>query len=301
MNRRKFLHQSALTFGALTLTQQSILSCNSAPKGNAWKITMLRNDIGIFEENGGTVAFLLSPNEIVVVDAQYPQPATNLIGELKKRSQQPVRMLINTHHHVDHTAGNISFKGVAGQVLAHTNSKKNQQNWARAQQVEDKQLYPDLLYTDNWTGQSGNEKISVDYLGVAHTDGDSLIHFQHANIVHAGDIVWNRHQPNVDRSAGSNVKSWIEVIEKAEKKYDKSTLYIFGHADNGFKVTGSSEVLLKFRDFLGNLLKFVEKEIRAGKTKDEVIKATIIPGGEEWGGDGIHRALDGAYDELTAV
>jgi cyclase len=300
MNRRTFLHQSALTFGALTLTQQSILSCTSGPKSDTWKITMLRNDIGIFEENGGTVAFLLSPNETVVVDAQYPKPATNLINELKKRSPRPVRLLINTHHHVDHTAGNISFKGVAEQILAHTNSKKNQQNWARAQQLEDKQLYPDQVYSDNWSGQFGNEKISVDYLGVAHTDGDSLIHFQHANIVHAGDIVFNRHQPNVDRSAGSNIKSWMQVLDKAVQKYDKSTLYIFGHADNGFKLTGSSDDLLKFRDFLGNLLKFVEKEIRAGKTKEEILKATIIPGGEEWGGDRIELGLEGAYEELTA-
>lgn len=82
MNRRTFIHRSALTFGALTLAQQSLLSCTSAKA--SWKITMLRNDIGIFEENGGTIAFLLSPNEIVVVDAQYPEPGKHLISELKK-------------------------------------------------------------------------------------------------------------------------------------------------------------------------------------------------------------------------
>lgn len=115
-----------------------------------------------------------------------------------------------------------------------------------------------------------------------------------------GDLVFNRHQPNVDRSAGANIKGWMEVLNKAIGKYDKETLYVFGHADNGFKVTGTSDDLNKFRDFLGNVLKFVEGEIKSGKSKEDILKATVIPGGEEWGGDGIHRPLDAAYEELMA-
>ena len=81
-----------------------------------WKIKMLRNDIGVFTEKGGTIAFLLSKKGIVVVDSQFPEQSQHLIDELKKQSSQPFELLINTHHHGDHTAGNISFKGIVKNV-----------------------------------------------------------------------------------------------------------------------------------------------------------------------------------------
>src|ERR1700741_408894 len=129
MNRRSFLQHSALTFGALTLTQQTLLS---SVFQEPWKITMLTDDLGIFEERGGTIAFLLSKNGIVVVDSQFPDQSKHLIDELKKKSEQPFKLLINTHHHGDHSAGNISFKGMVEHVLAHENSLKNQKSVAVA-------------------------------------------------------------------------------------------------------------------------------------------------------------------------
>ena len=297
MNRRSFLQNTALTFGALTLAQQNILSSLFQ---QAWKITMLRNDIGIFTERGGTIAFLLYKKGIVVVDAQFPDTSKHLIDELKKKSEKPFKLLINTHHHGDHTAGNISFKGIVDHVLAHENSLKNQKNVAVAQKTEDKQLYPDQTFTDTWSEKSGKEKISLSYFGKGHTDGDAMIHFQHANIVHMGDLVFNRRHPFVDRSAGASMKSWIEVLDKAVKKFDNDTLFIYGHAVDGYDVTGKADDLKKFGDYLGQVLKFVEGEIKAGKTKDEILKATAIPGNAEWKGDGINRPLQAAYEELTA-
>ena len=297
MNRRTFLQNSALTFGAMTLAQKSILASFFE---DPWKITMLRNDVGIFEEKGGTIAFLLSKKGIAVVDSQFPDQSKHLIDELKKRSEQPFKLLINTHHHGDHSSGNISFKGIVEHVLAHENSKKNQENSAKQNKSEDKQLYPDQTYTDTWCQKVGKEKICLNYYGAGHTNGDSFVHFQHANIVHCGDLVFNRRHPYVDRTAGANMKSWMEVLDKALNKYDKDTIYVFGHAATGYKVTGTSDELNKFRDYIGNVLKFVEGEIKAGKTKEEVLKNTIIPGGEEWKTDGIQRPLGAAWDELNS-
>ena len=185
-------------------------------------------------------------------------------------------------------------------VLAHENSLKNQQASAVKNKSEDKQLYPDQTYTDTWCQKLGKEKICLYYYGAAHTKGDSFVHFEKANIVHCGDLVFNRRHPYVDRSAGANMKSWVEVLNKALNKFDKETIYVFGHAGQGYKVTGAADDLNKFRDYLGNVLKFVEGEIKAGKTKDEILKNKIIPGGEEWKSDGIERPLTAAYEELTA-
>ncbi|MFN8290443.1 MAG: MBL fold metallo-hydrolase [Chitinophagaceae bacterium] len=296
MQRRTFIQHSALAFGALTLAQQKMLAAFTE---DPWKITMLRNDIGIFEERGGTIAFLINKKGIVVVDAQFPDQSKHLIDELKKRSEKPFRLLINTHHHGDHTAGNISFKGIVEHVLAHENSKKNQENSAKQNKSEDKQLYPDQTYTNVWCHKAGKERICLYYYGAGHTNGDSFVHFEHANIVHCGDLVFNRRHPFVDRGAGANMKSWMEVLDKALAKFDKETIYVFGHSGNGYKVTGTADDLAKFRDYLGSVLKFVEGEIKAGKSKDDILKATAIPGADEWKGDGIQRPLQAAWEELT--
>jgi cyclase len=295
MNRRSFIQNSALTFGALTFTQKNLLASFFE---DPWKITMLRNDVGIFTERGGTIAFLLSKKGIVVVDSQFPEQSQHLIDELKKRSEEKISLLINTHHHGDHSAGNISFKGIVGHVVAHENSLTNQKKSAIANKSEDKQLYPDITYTDTWQKKMGKENISLHYFGAGHTNGDSFIHFQQANIVHCGDLIFNRRHPFVDRGAGANMKSWIEVINKALAKFDNETIYVFGHSATGYEVTGKTDELNKFRDYLGNVLKFTEGEIKAGKTKDEILKATLIPGGEEFKTDGIQRPLGAAYDEL---
>lgn len=296
MNRRSFIQNTAFTFGALAIAQQSILSSLFE---DPWKITMLTKELGIFTERGGTIAFLLSKKGIVVVDSQFPEQSKHLIDELKKKSNQPFSLLINTHHHGDHSSGNISFKGIVEHVLAHENSLKNQKATAVASKSEDKQLYPDQTYTDTWCQKVGKEKICLSYFGAGHTNGDSFVHFQHANIVHCGDLVFNRRHPFVDRGAGANMKSWGEVISKALNKYDDKTTFVFGHAGTGYEVTGKAADLRAFQDYIGNVLKFVDGEIKAGKTKDEILKATIIPGSEAWKSDGIQRPLQAAWEELT--
>ena len=297
MTRRNFLHTSALTFGALTIAQQKLLG---SLLDDPWKIKPVRSDVNIFTERGGTIAFLLAKKEIVVVDAQFPDQSKHLIDELKKRSEKPIKLLINTHHHGDHTAGNISFKGIVDHVLAHENSLKNQRTVALAQKTEDKQLYPDQTFTDTWCQKAGKEKICLYYHGPAHTNGDAIIHFQHANVVHMGDLMFNRRHPVVDRSAGANIKNWISVLDKASNQFDNATIFIFGHAADGYEVTGNKDDLKAFGDYLGSVLNFVAAEIKAGKTKDEVIKTTVLPFETQWKGDGLQRPLQAAYEELTA-
>ncbi len=297
MNRRNFIHSSALSLGALTLVQQKFFA---AMFDDPWKIKMLRNDIGVFTEKGGTIAFMLSKKGIVVVDSEFPDQSKHLIEELKKRSDKPFKLLINTHHHQDHTAGNISFKGNVENVLAHENSLKNQKNVAVAQKIEDKQLYPDQTFTDTWCEKIGKEKICLYYHGTGHTDGDAIIHFEHANIVHMGDLMFNRRHPFVDRSAGASMKNWIIALNKVSDRFSNDTIFIFGHAADGYEVTGTKDDLKAFAEYLDKVLNFVDGEIKAGKTKDDVLKTAMLPFDTQWKGDGLQRPLQAAYEELTA-
>jgi len=298
MHRRNFIHNASFTAGGLMLAQKKLISLLFNQP--AYNITMLRDNIGVFTEKGGTIAFLLSKSGIVVVDSQFPEQSTHLIEELKKQSTAPFLKLINTHHHGDHTAGNISFKGIVPHVLAHKNSKTNQENVAVKQKTEDKQLYPDQVYDTTWCEDVDKEKICLDYFGPGHTNGDSLVHFQHADIVHLGDLLFNRRYPFIDRSAGANIKNWITIMDKAQKKYSRKTIFVYGHALDPLKITGDKEDLKLFGDFLEKLLAFAESEFKAGKTKEEFMKNTAIPGNTEWKGDGIERPLQAAYEEVSA-
>ncbi|HMK04015.1 MAG TPA: MBL fold metallo-hydrolase [Ferruginibacter sp.] len=299
MQRRSFLRNTGLTLAGLSLlNKETLASFLSQP---AWKIKMLTDDIGIFTEKGGTMGFLLNKKGIVVVDSQFPDTAPHLIDELKKKSQKPFKYLINTHHHGDHSSGNIAFKGIVEHVIAHENSKTNQLNVAADQKTAtDKFLAPDMTYNnDGWKTKVGRERIRTHYFGAAHTNGDSLIHFEHANIIHMGDLVFNRRHPYIDNGAGANIANWIVLLDKTIATFDKNTQYICGHAATGYDVVLKADDLKAFGDYLGNLLKFMEGEIRAGKSKEEILKTKEIPGSPEWKGDGIERPLNAAYTELA--
>jgi len=294
MQRRTFLRNSSL--GAFALSNQKLFSSFFQ---DPWKMKMLRNDIGVFTEKGGTIAYLSSKKGMVVVDSEFPEQSQHLINELKKQNSSSFDLLINTHHHGDHTAGNISFKGIVKDVAAHVNSLVNQKAVAEKQKTEDKQLYPNITYNDTWDYKIGKERIKTYYFGPAHTNGDSIIHFQHANIAHMGDLVFNRRWAFIDRSAGASVKNWVTVLEKTIGAFDNETIFVFGHAFDPEKITGNKDDLRAMQDYLSKLLAFVEKEIKSGKSKDDVLKEKAIPGVTEWQGDGIERGLQAAYEELA--
>ena len=299
MQRRSFIKNTTLTLGALALLSKTTLASFLADP--AYKIKMLTNDIGVFTEKGGTIMFMLGKQGTIVVDSQFPDTAKHLIDEMLKRSKKPFSLLINTHHHGDHTAGNIAFKGLAENVLAHTNSKTNQQAVAIKNKSEDKQLYPDLVFDTTWNKKLKDETLNLYYFGAGHTNGDSFVHFKKANIVHVGDLVFNRRHPFVDRSAGANITQWTKTLTTATDKFAENTTYVCGHAGDGYDIVINKADILLFREYLSNVLKLTVDSIAKGLTKAEFLKLTEIPGSPEWKGDGITRPLEAAWDELTTA
>jgi cyclase len=302
MKRRNFLLGGGLTLGALALGRFTSFA-SKLDFAAAFNIKMLTNKVGIFTEQGGTIMFMLSKSGIVVVDSQFPDPAKHLIDELKKANEMPFDLLINTHHHGDHSGGNIAFKGLVNHVVAHQNSALNQkrviEEAIKAGRKVNEQYYPDQVFNKKWKYKLDGEHIKAHYFGAGHTNGDAMIHFEDQDVVHMGDLVFNRRFPFVDKTAGADIKSWINVLDKASDTFGSKTKYVFGHALDPEKVVGTQEDVKAFQNYLEKLLEFVSKEIKAGKSKAEILKTTIIPGAEEWKGDGISRSLDAAYTELS--
>lgn len=297
MQRRSFLRTSGLSAAMLALSSKDLMAAFLQQPG--FKIKQLRGDISIFSERGGTIGFYPSKDGYVVIDSQFADTAKHLIDELKKTNDKPFKMLINTHHHGDHTGGNIAFKDITEHVIGHENCLANYKRVSETNKSVDKQLFQDITFGDSWKQKAGKEKLRSYYFGAAHTNGDAIIHFENANIAHMGDLLFNQMHPFIDRSAGASIKNWIQVIEKTRETFDKDTLFIFGHASDPEKVTGNKEDLIAFEDYLQKLLAFVDAEIKSGKSRDEIIKITDIPG-LSWKAKGAERSITAAYDELTS-
>lgn len=299
MNRRNFLKYTGLSIGAVALFRTSGLA--AILNDPAWELRMLTKETGIFIGKGGTILFNINKGGITVVDSQFPDTAGDLIKDLQKKSTASFKLLINTHHHGDHTSGNIAFKGLVDKVVAHENSLINQQNHAKKNNLEDKQLYPNATYEMSAEFKVGTEVIRLNHLGAGHTNGDSLVHFTKSDVVHVGDLVFNRRYPYIDKANGANIKSWIEILDQMPELYSRKTTFVCGHAREGFDVVINRNDIALYRDYLSNALTFVEKEVKDGKIKSEILAATSIPGSPEWQGDGIIRTLEAAYSEVTAT
>ena len=297
INRRSFLKHS-ITASSFFIGSSLMHPFLRTFYDQGYNIKTLRDNVGYFTESGGTIGWYFGKNGATVIDTQFPEQAEHLILEMKKETSASLKYLINTHHHGDHTAGNIAFKGLAENIVAHENSKINQMASAKERGSEEGQLYPDHTYTDIWKGEVGEEKIEMLYWGAGHTNGDSITHFTESNVAHLGDLVFNRRYPYIDKNAGADIENWINVLHKINEHFDRDTIMMCGHSDNGFDIILTQADVLAFEDYLKNLLSVVGKAIKAGKTEEEIMAITEITGSPEWKGKGISRSLSAAYEEL---
>jgi cyclase len=309
-SRRDFLATSALAALAATLGR-------STP-GHAWAMqqqaqpvwTPIRRNVGFFTMRGGTIGYLADGRASVAIDSQYPAEATAFINGMKERSARiPFDFLINTHHHGDHSGGNLSFRGSVKDVVAHAKAAEHMRTPPGAQPpaggaAPPQQLFPNVTFPGNWVTDIGDERIHCRHYGRAHTSGDIVVTFERANVAHMGDLMFNQRHPVVDRAAGATLRNWMNVLDATPKDHSADTVYIFGHANTGLPVTGSQKELALFRDYIGALLAFVEAQVKAGKTRDEVLAMRDpLKGFESFGRFGNANARDPltvAYEEVTA-
>lgn len=277
MNRRQFLRRSSLLAAGAALPFTNLLG------RSAGNFTPLRRNVGYFTERGGTIGWLASDKAMAVIDSQYPQTARNCLDGLQDRSDHPLDLLINTHHHGDHTSGNPVFRDAAETMAAHENVPKLMKKAAEeSDEGEANTVYPTTTYAESWKMDLGDELLHAKYYGPGHTSGDSVIYFEKANVVHMGDLVFNRMNPYTDRPAGASMMNWIRILETVAEEYPADAMYIFGHGKPEYGVTGTKEDLDVMRDYLTAIVEYVEKGIEKGLSKNEITDKKVLDGFENF-------------------
>jgi cyclase len=268
--------------------------------------TPVRRNVGYFTGRGGTIGYLVNTGGVLVVDSQYPDSAKVFLDGLADRSShRPVDVLLNTHHHADHTGGNPAFKVVTKTIVAQTRVPALQKQANDVATTPAEQVYADATFDDLWNHAIGDEVVHARTFTPAHTGGDIVVYFEHANIVHVGDLVWNGIQTFVDRPGGASAVNWIPVCERIASTYPKDAIYLCGHAkpgkpgEPGLPVVLAQADVLAMRDYLTALVEHVRREMAAGKSRDEIVSSTAPLAGFEARGPLTKRALEGTYDELA--
>jgi glyoxylase-like metal-dependent hydrolase (beta-lactamase superfamily II) len=314
LTRRHFLTTStaalaAGTFGRIpALAQPPQAAAPLAPV-----LRELRGNAGTWTGRGGTIGWLINSAGVIVVDSQFPDTAPLCLQDmLKKSGRAEVATLINTHHHGDHTGGNGVFRPRTKQIIAHANVPKYLKSGYDAQMAKRSQMNPppatpapgepaaiDRTLTDSLTLDHGEERISIRHYGPAHTGGDVVIHFERANVAHMGDLMFNRAHPVIDRTNGASIANWTTVLNKVAADLPADTIYVFGHAGPKFEVTGSRADLAHHANYLAALLDYVREQVKAGKTREQIVLSTDVVKGFEDYGPLVQRPLGPAYDEVT--
>jgi cyclase len=296
MNRRGFVGFSMMGLVAGTFGR---LSGDNPQATSAFRT--LRRDVGMFTSRGGTIGWLTNRSGGLVVDSQYADTARVCLAGLAERSTLPLDALINTHHHGDHTGGNGEFRGAVQRIVAHTRVPELQRRASAG--VSAAQTYADTTFADEWSTVIGDETVRARHYGAAHTGGDCTVHFAQADVVHMGDLVFNRVYPFIDRPGGASVAGWIAVLEKVTAEHGAATLYVFGHGNPAFGVTGSRADVLVQRDFLSTILDIAQRGVAAGRSREETSALTSLPGFQEHVALGasltLAASLGVAWDEVS--
>jgi glyoxylase-like metal-dependent hydrolase (beta-lactamase superfamily II) len=234
---------------------------------------------------GGNIAVLTGPDGKLLVDAEIVTARPNVSAALASINADPIKQLINTHWHFDHTGGNEWLHQAGASILAQENTRKHLlkdtrvAGWKHTFLASPAAAIPSTVFKEDHTVHANDSTLVLKYYPPAHTDSDISVHFTEADIFHTGDTFWNRNYPFIDYSTGGSIDGQIRAAEANLAKVTDKMIVIPGHGAIGRKAD-----LTLFRDVLVGIRDSVAALKKQGKSLEEIVAAK--PGArtdEEWG------------------
>lgn len=244
----------------------------------------VKDDLYVIEENGtGNVAVYITNEGTILVDDKFERDYDGIMEKVKSVTDKPVKYVMSTHHHGDHTGGSAKFLQMA-EIIAHKNNRINMVNGKQPG-------VPRVVFSDEADIFLGGKEVRARYFGRGHTNGDAVIYFPALRVIHTGDLMAGT-SPLIDYSGGGSLKDWTGTLDGVIKGFDFDTV-IPGHGDVTTKAG-----LMKYRDDVEKLQNRVSSMLRGGKSKDDVSKMLVADFAWDPKGLPMRVSLDGMMSEM---
>jgi len=246
------------------------------------KLNKITDDLYEIEGDGGNVAVYITSEGVIVVDDKFEYDFNDIMAKIKSVTTQPVKYVLNTHHHGDHTGSNAQFPA-STEIISTANARKNM--------IDGKQPgAPRVVFTDETDVFLGGKQVQMRYFGRGHTNGDAMVYFPALKTLHTGDLVAGS-SPLIDYGGGGSLKEWAATLDSA-MKLDFDTM-IPGHGPVGKKAD-----MLTYRNNVEKLRVEISGMLRQNKSRDDIAK--VVQDKYGWAPTGLQfqRGFDGMLAEL---
>ena len=265
---KQFLLVTALIIAPLTISAQS-----DDGKVNNSFVKEVRKGIYMIQGKGGNIAFSTGNSGVFMIDSQFAESTKDNIENIERFSKKPIHFLINTHHHGDHTGGNINFAENGTTIVSQDNVRKRLEAYRKSNRDKklSNKLLPMITFSEDMTFHYNGEQIFIFHVHEAHTDGDAMVYFTKSNVLHTGDVLFKGRYPYIDLNNGGSLEGYISALERLSGMIDQETLIIPGHGD----IAKYSDV----RQTIGMLKSLKSKvaiEYLKLKTEDQVAAMTDL-------------------------
>ena len=234
---------------------------NAPPKLALNKIT---DDLYEIEGDGGNVAVYITNEGLILVDDKYERDHDQIDAAIKSVTSQPVKYIISTHYHEDHSGGNAKYMATGAEVISTSMARKNIVAKIQSNAV----VYPTparVVFNDETSVFLGGKEVRAKHLGRGHTNGDAVVYFPALRTLHTGDLM-SGNTPLIDYPGGGSVVDWTKTLDSAMSTFDFDRV-IPGHGP----ITNKAG-LKTYRDNVEKLRNRAQSLVREGKSKDEIAK-----------------------------
>ena len=258
----------------------------------------LESDLFMLLGRGGNIGLSVGEDGAFLIDDQFAPLTDKILAAVAEVTDQPVRWVLNTHWHGDHTGGNENLGNAGAMIVAHRNvyRRMNPAEFAdlmgRSSQAPRAAL-PVVTFDEGVQFHWNGRHIEVTHIGEAHTDGDAIVHFPRANVFHMGDTFFRGRYPFVDVDSGGGVDGVIAAANFVLERSNEGTRIIPGHGD-----LASPEHLREYRDMLETVRMRVASLVANGRTEDQVVAAAPTADLDDIWGANPERFVRAVYQSL---
>jgi len=260
--------------------------------------TRVAGSIYLLQGSGGNIAVSVGDDGTFMVDDQFAPLTAKITGAIANLTPDPVRFVLNTHWHYDHTDGNENFGRAGALIISHENSRRRMETDQvvslsnRPQPAYSAIGLPKITFDESMRFYYNGELIDVVHLGPAHTDGDAVVYFRDSNVIHTGDVFVRYGLPFVDGPNGGSLDGTIESAWTIAGLIDDETIIIPGHGQ-----LSSRADLLSYREMLVTIRGRIRSQIDQGRTVDQIVASNPARGFAE-PGPGTERWVRAAWEDL---